>query len=160
MSTRISLSPFALENFVSRDGIGSPVPREHSSKVPNLSSRARFFTSVYHHVRIQSSKQASKPRHEARHNLMTQYSNTGQVRTYYVVGKEIALGRRRTVIQSLCACFISQLGVVAFSRGLTYVCVIEVNSCYGPNDIYSKQYLIRTHSLDYIVTYIMQATCK
>ena len=39
------------------------------------------------------------------------------------------------------------------------MCVIEVNSCYGPNDIYSKKYLIRMHSLVCTVTY-MQATCK
>ena len=33
INTHVSLSSFALENFVSRDGFGSPVPRQHSSKV-------------------------------------------------------------------------------------------------------------------------------
>ena len=50
-----------------------------------------------------SINQASTLRRDARQNLMTQNLNIDQVPTYYVVGNENALGRRRTVIQLLCA---------------------------------------------------------
>ena len=108
MNTRISLSTFAFENFVSRDGFGSPVSRQHSSKVPNLSSRAGFF-SISLSTCENSINQASKLRHDARHNLMTQYLNIDQVRTYYVVGKEITLGVGVQPFNRCCCCCLSHI---------------------------------------------------